>query len=382
MSAFRTASGGRIDRSRPLRFTFDGKLFEGMQGDTLASALLANGVHLVGRSFKYHRPRGILTAGAEEPSALVTMRRDAARETPNLRATQVELYEGLCAVSQNRWPSLAFDLGRVNDFLSPIFPAGFYYKTFMWPRTAWAALYEPLIRAAAGLGRAPAAAGSGPLPEPLRPLRRARRRAVVPPGLPPRCPPRTAVRGSCCATNRRMLGGSLLDDPQPSIDDDTAEAWLTRTVAALAGESESARSCPHHRLRLLPAQQRRARRASHGSLSGPARGRRARAPMAGARARSRAGDRRHRTAAGVSRQRSSGRSCWPAQRGPISTDTACAQVPARWSSRRRMPPTMLRSTSPLRASPSPRSQTCAHGPRATGSTPRAAKASRSSRART
>ena len=129
--------------------------YEGLAGDTLASALLANGVHLVGRSFKYHRPRGIVTAGAGEPNALVTVRRDAARETPNLRATQVELYEGLEAHSQNRWPSLSFDLGRANDLLSPVFPAGFYYKTFKWPRAAWASLYEPLIRRAAGLGRAP-----------------------------------------------------------------------------------------------------------------------------------------------------------------------------------------------------------------------------------
>ena len=97
MSAHRTASGGRVDRARRLRFTFDGIAYEGLAGDTLASALLANGVHLVGRSFKYHRPRGILTAGAEEPNALVTVRRDAARETPNLRATQVELYDGLVA---------------------------------------------------------------------------------------------------------------------------------------------------------------------------------------------------------------------------------------------------------------------------------------------
>src|SRR5579872_2530073 len=130
--AFRTLEGGRIDRTRPLSFSFDGKQFTGYQGDTLASALLANGVHLVGRSFKYHRPRGILSAGAEEPNALVTIYRDAARYTPNLRATQVELYEGLQAESQNRWPSLGFDVGALNDALSPFIPAGFYYKTFMW----------------------------------------------------------------------------------------------------------------------------------------------------------------------------------------------------------------------------------------------------------
>src|SRR5580700_6939911 len=155
---FRAASGGFIDRTQPLRFSFDGRRFAGFAGDTLASALLAHGVQLLGRSFKYHRPRGILATGAEEPSALVSVRRDQARYTPNLRATQVELYEGLEAHSQNRWPSLAFDVGAVNDWLSPLFPAGFYYKTFMWPRSAWKALYEPYIRAAAGLGRAPAQA--------------------------------------------------------------------------------------------------------------------------------------------------------------------------------------------------------------------------------
>src|SRR5689334_24713397 len=110
---YRLATGGAIDRARPLRFTFDGRALEGYAGDTLASALLANGVHLIARSFKYHRPRGLLAAGAEEPSALVTVRRDAARCAPNLRATQVELYEGLDALSQNRWPALAFDLGAV-----------------------------------------------------------------------------------------------------------------------------------------------------------------------------------------------------------------------------------------------------------------------------
>ena len=175
MSPHRTAAGGRVDRAKKLRFTFDGTAYEGLAGDTLASALIANGVHLVGRSFKYHRPRGILTAGAEEPNALVTVRRDAARETPNLRATQVELYDGLVAESQNRWPSLRFDVGRIADFLSPLLPAGFYYKTFMWPRSAWSTLYEPLIRRAAGLGRAPARARSRQLHEALRALRRAGR---------------------------------------------------------------------------------------------------------------------------------------------------------------------------------------------------------------
>ncbi len=150
---FRTAEGGRIDRDRRLAFTFDGRRFEGFAGDTLASALLAHGVHLVARSFKYHRPRGIFSAGAEEPNALVRVGRGG-RATPNLRATQVELYDGLVAESQNRWPSLAFDLGAVANVCARLLPAGFYYKTFMWPPRLWMA-YEALIRRAAGMGRAP-----------------------------------------------------------------------------------------------------------------------------------------------------------------------------------------------------------------------------------
>lgn len=157
---FRLAGVGSVDRSRPLTFTFDGLLHQGYAGDTLASALLANGVHLVGRSYKYHRPRGILSAGAEEPNALVTLSRGPGRSTPNLRATQIELHEGLSASSQNRWPSLAFDFGAVNDLLSPLFGAGFYYKTFMGPNLfgknwAWTHVYEPAIRRAAGLGVGP-----------------------------------------------------------------------------------------------------------------------------------------------------------------------------------------------------------------------------------
>jgi len=148
----RLASGGLIDRARPLSFTFDGRQYRGYAGDTLASALIANDVRLVGRSFKYHRPRGILTSGAEEPNALVTIGRGADAD-PNSRATTVALYDGLEAVSQNRWPSLSFDMMAVNGLLSPLFVAGFYYKTFMWPARFWEKLYEPLIRRAAGLGR-------------------------------------------------------------------------------------------------------------------------------------------------------------------------------------------------------------------------------------
>jgi len=150
---FRLPSGGLIDRSRTLAFTFDGRRYGGHPGDTLASALIANGVRLVARSFKYHRPRGILTAGPEEPNALVELRTGARRE-PNTRATTAELYDGLEAASQNRWPSLAFDLLAVNALIAPLLSAGFYYKTFMWPASFWEKVYEPLIRRAAGLGRA------------------------------------------------------------------------------------------------------------------------------------------------------------------------------------------------------------------------------------
>ena len=150
---FRNLEGGLIDRDRPLAFQFDGRAYTGFAGDTLASALLANGVKLVGRSFKYHRRRGIIGAGVEEPNALIALGQGN-REEPNLRATCVELYDGLTAASQNSWPSLDFDVGGINNLLSRFLPAGFYYKTFMWPGNAWM-FYERIIRAAAGLGKAP-----------------------------------------------------------------------------------------------------------------------------------------------------------------------------------------------------------------------------------
>ena len=153
MSGFRLSKGGLIDRSKPLNFTFDGAAYSGFQGDTLASALIASGNHLMGRSFKYHRPRGVITAGAAEPNALVELRTGGRKEA-NTRATMIELYEGLEANSQNRWPSLRFDIGAVNSLASSIFVAGFYYKTFMWPKSFWEKIYEPLIRKAAGLGTA------------------------------------------------------------------------------------------------------------------------------------------------------------------------------------------------------------------------------------
>lgn len=149
----RLPQGGAIDRSNALTFSFDGQYYQGFRGDTLASALLANNVRLIGRSFKYHRPRGLIAAGSEEPNGIVELRSGARRE-PNTRATMIELYQGLEAESQNRWPSLDFDLLSINSFLSPFLTAGFYYKTFMWPAALWEKLYEPMIRRAAGLGKA------------------------------------------------------------------------------------------------------------------------------------------------------------------------------------------------------------------------------------
>jgi sarcosine oxidase subunit alpha len=153
MSGYRLPEGGLIDRSKALKFQFDGERLSGFQGDTLASALLASGKILAGRSFKYHRPRGVLTASAAEPNALVELREGARRE-PNTRATVAELFDGLCARSQNRWPSLENDFGSVAQLFSPFLGAGFYYKTFMRPKRFWERVYEPLIRRAAGLGRA------------------------------------------------------------------------------------------------------------------------------------------------------------------------------------------------------------------------------------
>jgi heterotetrameric sarcosine oxidase alpha subunit len=147
----RVAGKGILGAARPIGFRFDGQDYQGLEGDTVASALLANDVRLIGRSFKYHRPRGVLTAGSEEPNALIRVGTGAA-SVPNVRATVQELFDGLETQSQNRWPSLRFDAMGVNDLLAPFLSAGFYYKTFMWPRAFWERLYEPVIRHAAGLG--------------------------------------------------------------------------------------------------------------------------------------------------------------------------------------------------------------------------------------
>ena len=151
---FRLEKSGYINRNKKISFKFNGKKYFGYEGDTLASALLANGVHLVARSFKYHRPRGFLGAGVEESNAQVQLYKGA-KTDPNAMATTVELVEGLVANSQNCWPSVSFDFGAINNFLSKFFPAGFYYKTFMWPKNFWHRIYEPIIRKAAGLGIAP-----------------------------------------------------------------------------------------------------------------------------------------------------------------------------------------------------------------------------------
>ena len=143
-----------IDETNRVSFKFNGKSYYGFKGDTLASALLANDVHLVGRSFKYHRPRGIMTAGSEEPNAIVQINDNTDRTEPNVRATEVEIYEGLEASSQNCWPNVNFDIGGVNNVISPFLPAGFYYKTFMWPASFWEK-YEYFIRHSAGLGKSP-----------------------------------------------------------------------------------------------------------------------------------------------------------------------------------------------------------------------------------
>ena len=155
----RLAQGGLIDRNQPVRFSFDRRTYEGFAGDSLASALLANGVKLFGRSFKYHRPRGILGAGPEEPNALVEVDSGPAERDPNHRATMLEIYEGLETFSQNHIGPLSLDLMEVNDLISQFLPAGFYYKTFFFGGLqAWYRVYEPIIRRAAGLGRPPTAA--------------------------------------------------------------------------------------------------------------------------------------------------------------------------------------------------------------------------------
>ncbi len=233
--AWRLPRGGRVDRARPLRFSFDGKAYTGLTGDTLAAALLANGVHLVARSFKYHRPRGILAAGCEEPNALVQLDRGGGREDPNLRATQVELFDGLVATSQNRWPSLSFDLAATADRLAPLLPAGFYYKTFMWPAGWWRRVYEPRIRAAAGLGRSPSR------PDPDRYLHRHAHCDVLvvgagPAGLMAAAAAVMSGARVILADEQAEPGGALLAEPGLRLDGMDGAAWLAAALGELTAQ--------------------------------------------------------------------------------------------------------------------------------------------------
>jgi methylglutamate dehydrogenase subunit C len=230
----RLQTGGQIDRTKPLNFTFDGKAMTGFAGDTLASALIANGVKLFGRSFKYHRPRGILTAGPEEPNALVELRSGARREA-NTKSTTVELFHGLEAKSQNRWPSLNYDVMAVNSLASPIFVAGFYYKTFMWPAKFWEKLYEPAIRRAAGMGRAAGIADPDTYEKSwahcdvlIAGGGAAGLSAALSAG-------RTGARVILCEEDA-LIGGRLLSDGG-TIDGGPASEWLARAWSELSAMS-------------------------------------------------------------------------------------------------------------------------------------------------
>ncbi len=232
----RLPAGGRIDRSSALPFSFDGRALEGHPGDTVASALLANGVHFVARSFKYHRPRGIVGAGVEEPNALLTVDGGTGRLDPNISATTLPLAAGMRLASQHCWPSLNFDAGAIGDWLSPVLPAGFYYKTFLWPRKAWHALYEPLIRRSAGLGPAPTHA------DPDRYVQRHAHCDVLVIGTGPSG---LAAALAASETGARVIvcdeqaeeGGSILSLPHERIDDRSAWQWREHARETLRGRA-------------------------------------------------------------------------------------------------------------------------------------------------
>ncbi|HMR54060.1 MAG TPA: sarcosine oxidase subunit alpha [Amaricoccus sp.] len=230
MTTYRLPNRGRVDHGKPVRFSFDGKSYQGLAGDTLASALLANGVHLMGRSFKYHRPRGVVSAGSDEPNALFGTRRGAGRFEPNTRATIQELREGLDATSQNRWPSLAFDMGAINDNLGSLFSAGFYYKTFMWPRAFWDRVYEPVIRNAAGLGVSPSEPDADSYAS-----RFAHVDVLVvgagPAGLAAALAAGRSGASVMLVDENSEVGGTLLSEPAVTIDDKPAWDWLAATTA-------------------------------------------------------------------------------------------------------------------------------------------------------
>ena len=231
MTGFRLDKGGLIDRSTALNFKFDGKEFSGHAGDTLASALIANDVHLMGRSFKYHRPRGVISAGSSEPNALVELR-EGARKEANTRATMIELYDGLVAKSQNRWPSLEFDIGALNSIASAMFVAGFYYKTFMWPKSFWEKIYEPIIRKAAGLGVASKEAD----PDKYEKAYAHCDLLVVGSGPTGLMAALTAARSGArviLADESAALGGSLLNENE-EIGGMSGLAWAMATIAELS----------------------------------------------------------------------------------------------------------------------------------------------------
>ncbi|MGI9520111.1 MAG: sarcosine oxidase subunit alpha family protein [Hyphomicrobiaceae bacterium] len=233
--SYRLPKVGRIDRSTTIVMQFNGREIPCFPGDTVASALLANGISLVGRSFKYHRPRGIVTAGSDEPNALLDINRGDRRRDPNNRATVVEAFDGLSVRSQNHWPSLTLDIAEINNLLSPIFSAGFYYKTFMWPPSFWNSVYEPLIRRVAGLGHAPRVA------DPDRYVHQYAHCDVLVVGSGPAG---LAAATRAAATRQRVIlcdeqnefGGSLLHDASSDINGRPAAAWLKDTIEGLAGK--------------------------------------------------------------------------------------------------------------------------------------------------
>jgi len=223
---------GRINRAKSLTFSFNGQSYAAYEGDSVASALLANGVALVGRSFKYHRPRGVVTAGSEEPNALLGVTRGPGRFEPNTRATMQDVFEGLQTESQNSWPSLQFDVGAVNDLLHRFLPAGFYYKTFMWPKSFWDKVYEPLIRKAAGLGRSPTEL------DPDRYSARYHHSDILVVGAGPAGLAAALAAARCGAhvtlvDEHAELGGYLLSAPMSQINGQPAWDWLRDTVAEL-----------------------------------------------------------------------------------------------------------------------------------------------------
>jgi len=231
---FRLDNIGYINRNKKISFKFNGKKYGGYEGDTLASALLANGVHLVGRSFKYHRPRGFIGAGVDEPNAHVQLYSGAKTE-PNAIATTVELVDGLVATSQNCWPSVSFDFGAINNFLSKFFPAGFYYKTFMWPKSFWYKIYEPIIRNAAGLGIAPLK------PDPDRYEHKFEYCDILvvgsgPSGLSSALAAAKNGASVVLAEDKPRFGGSLLND-EVTIGNKKGKDWADETIMQLKSMS-------------------------------------------------------------------------------------------------------------------------------------------------